>query len=392
MPHANSMFSMPRATSPRASLSTLPCSAVSREAISLRFAATSSRTWNRISARRDRLVERHSTDAALADATAASTSSALAKSTSAACSPVAGLNTTPERPDVPATTLPSIQWEMRVLIVDPPRVVVRAPQSPGTGFWGAKSCRSARFCLWKSGFFSGTGSVEIAGEVAREVLAVALGADVAVVLDDHRASAQHGVDLAVDLEALPCRVVHVHVVLLVDADRGVPGRVPHEDVGVETGRDLAFRLEAEQSGRGGGARLDPTLERDLAVHHALVQQLHAMLDAADAVGDLGEVADADLLLLLEAERAVVGGHHRQLVQAQTLPQVAGVRLVLGAQRRRAHPLRPLEPGLGELVLDRQVEVLRARLPEDVLACVLGRGNLLERLGRRHVHDVQRHVA
>ena len=38
MPHANSMFSSPRATSPSASDSTLPCSADSSEAISLRFA------------------------------------------------------------------------------------------------------------------------------------------------------------------------------------------------------------------------------------------------------------------------------------------------------------------------------------------------------------------
>src|SRR6188472_1946110 len=386
MPHANSMFSMPRATSPRASLSTLPCSAVSSEAISLRFAATSSRTWNRISARRDRLVERHSTDAALADATAVSTSSALAKSTSAACSPVAGLNTTPERPDVPATTLPSIQWEMRVLIVDPPRVVVRAPRSPGSGFWGAKSSVHARFCLWKSGSSRETGSVEVAGQAALEVLAVALRADVGVVLDDHRAAAQHGVDLAVDLEALPRRVVHVHVVLLVDTDRRVPGRIPHQDVGVEPGRDLALGVEAEQARRRGGAGLDPALERDLAGHHALVQQLHAMLDAADAVGDLGEVPDADLLLLLEAERAVIGRHHRQLVQAQTLPQVTRVVLVLRAQRRRAHPLRPFEAGLGQLVLDRQVEVLGACLAEDVLALVLGGGDLFERLRRRHVHD------
>ena len=109
MPQANSMFSSPRDTSPRASDSTLPCSDVSSEAISLRFAATSSRIWNRISARRDRLVARQFGKAALAAATAASTSATLAKSTVAACSPVAGLYTVPDRPDVPGTTLPSIQ-------------------------------------------------------------------------------------------------------------------------------------------------------------------------------------------------------------------------------------------------------------------------------------------
>ena len=63
------------------------------------------------------------------------------------------------------------------------------------------------------------------------------------------------------------------------------------------------------------ATLDPALERDLAVHDALVQQVHAVLDRADAVRDLREVADAELLLLLEAERAVVGRHDLEVVRA-----------------------------------------------------------------------------
>ena len=59
MPQANSMFSSPRATSPSASPSTLPCSAVSSDAISLRLASTSSRRWNITSLRRDSDVARH---------------------------------------------------------------------------------------------------------------------------------------------------------------------------------------------------------------------------------------------------------------------------------------------------------------------------------------------
>ncbi len=85
MPHANSMFSRPRATSPSASPSTLPCSLLMSEAISLRLASTSSRMWNMTSARRDRFVARHAGNAALATATAASTSAADAKSTAACC-------------------------------------------------------------------------------------------------------------------------------------------------------------------------------------------------------------------------------------------------------------------------------------------------------------------
>ena len=116
MPQANSMFSRPRATSPRASPSTLPCSDVSSDAISLRLASTSSRRWNITSLRRDSDVERQPGSASLAVATARSTSSTEAKSTSACCSPVAGFHTGPVRPDVPSTVCPPIQWLMRRMV------------------------------------------------------------------------------------------------------------------------------------------------------------------------------------------------------------------------------------------------------------------------------------
>jgi len=65
--------------------------------------------WNITSARRDKLVARHAGNAATAFATAASTSATEAKSTAADCSPVAGLKTFPDLPEVPATTVPLIQ-------------------------------------------------------------------------------------------------------------------------------------------------------------------------------------------------------------------------------------------------------------------------------------------
>jgi hypothetical protein len=115
MPQANSTFSSPRATSPRASDSTLPCSAVRWAAISLRLASTSSRKWNMTSDRRLSDVARQSWAACVATATAPSTSSTDAKSTSACCSPVAGFHTGPVRPEVPGTTAPLIQCEMRFI-------------------------------------------------------------------------------------------------------------------------------------------------------------------------------------------------------------------------------------------------------------------------------------
>jgi hypothetical protein len=54
-------------------------------------------------------VALHAGNAALAIATTASTSLTEAKSTSADCVPVAGLNTFPTFPDVPATIDPFIQ-------------------------------------------------------------------------------------------------------------------------------------------------------------------------------------------------------------------------------------------------------------------------------------------
>ena len=63
----------------------------------------SSRTRNRISARRESDVARHAGNAAFAAATARSTSSMDAKSTAPVCLPVAGLYTGPLRPDFPAT-------------------------------------------------------------------------------------------------------------------------------------------------------------------------------------------------------------------------------------------------------------------------------------------------
>src|SRR4051794_26150576 len=190
MPVANSTFSRPRATSPSASDSTLPCSAVTSEAISLRLASISSRRWNMPSARRPRPVARQPGAAALAAATAASTSATLAKSTLAACSPVAGLNTGPDRPDVPSTTAPSIQCEILFIV----RVL-------SGGGWGERSTHVLR-------------------EATLDVAAVALGTRERFVLDDDRPPTEHGVDLPVDFEPFVRRVVHVHVVLVVDADPG----------------------------------------------------------------------------------------------------------------------------------------------------------------------------
>ena len=103
------MFSSPLATSPSASEMTLPCSAVSRLAISCLFCSTSSLKRNKMALRCATLTSRQEAKASLAEATAWSTSATEAKSTSPVCSPVAGLKTGPELPEAPGVSLLSIQ-------------------------------------------------------------------------------------------------------------------------------------------------------------------------------------------------------------------------------------------------------------------------------------------
>ena len=91
MPQQNSITSSPRATSPIASESTLPCSAVSSRARSSRCAWKSSRMRKKSSARRDSESARQAGNASFAVWTARSISSAVAKSTAPVWTPVAGL-------------------------------------------------------------------------------------------------------------------------------------------------------------------------------------------------------------------------------------------------------------------------------------------------------------
>ncbi len=109
IPHANSTTSCPRATSPAASESTLPCSAVMISASSPARALSSSRNANRIRVRLASDVSRHAGNAAFAAAIAAADSSADASGSCAVTAPVAGFVTSEKRPEVPATAAPPTQ-------------------------------------------------------------------------------------------------------------------------------------------------------------------------------------------------------------------------------------------------------------------------------------------
>lgn len=124
----------------------------------------------------------------------------------------------------------------------------------------------------------------------------------------------------------------------------------------------------------------------MSVDDGLVEQVHAVLDAGEAVGNLREVAAAELLLAHEAEGAVVRRHDLEVVGAQAAPQ--GGLVLLGPKGRTAYVLRALEVRFREVV-GRQEQVLRAGLAEDVQALVARPCQLGDRLLRRDVHDVQR---
>ena len=106
MPQANSTTSMPRATSPRASSSTLPCSSVIRRARSSRWRSANSRKANRMRVRAVSDVSRQPAQAPTAPATARSTSASEARATTPVCAPDAGLNTGAVRGSPPRSEKP----------------------------------------------------------------------------------------------------------------------------------------------------------------------------------------------------------------------------------------------------------------------------------------------
>ncbi len=78
--------------------------------MSARCSSTSWRILKKSSARRESETERQVVNASFAVWTAASISSTVAKPTAPVCSPVAGFQTGPLRPEVEGTLLPPIQW------------------------------------------------------------------------------------------------------------------------------------------------------------------------------------------------------------------------------------------------------------------------------------------
>ena len=163
-------------------------------------------------------------------------------------------------------------------------------------------------------------------------------------------------------------------------------RVPEDQVGVgaDGNRPLAG-IEAKQLGRSRGDQLDEAIRGEApGVDAARIDQAQAVLDAGAAVGDLGKVVLAHLLLVLVAEGAVVGGDHLQAVLGQTGPEFFLVPLF--PKRRREDVLGSFEAGDVE-VLDGEEEILGTGLRIDGQAAVAGLADLLQGLIAGKVDDV-----
>src|SRR6185295_15372 len=149
MPQANSTTSWPRATSPRASVWVLPCSALMARAISSLRASKSRRISYITLARLAGGVAAHPGKAALAAATAAATSVAPPAARFAVCSPVAGLKTGVW--PVPGTDFPAMRWLIVFTVRSYHEVVPLSPFRHRTATCYAHAAGSARQTLLFSG-------------------------------------------------------------------------------------------------------------------------------------------------------------------------------------------------------------------------------------------------
>ena len=87
--------------------------------------------------------------------------------------------------------------------------------------------------------------------------------------------------------------------------------------GARTPTRIAKTGPLRVAGAMSGTSLDGV---DIAViDTAMIDQAHAVLDTGAAVGDLAEIVPANLLLVADAERAVIGGDHVQGRIAQPAP-------------------------------------------------------------------------
>src|SRR5205807_2137393 len=164
----------------------------------------------------------------------------------------------------------------------------------------------------------------------------------------HAASGEHYVRHAFDLDAFEHRVVHAHVMGL-GADGMFTVGIEDHQVGVAANCNGAFtRVEAKDFRRSRRNKLHKTVHAEAPfADSAGIDQAHAMFNAWTSVGNFGEVVFSHLLLLFEAERAMIGGDHLQVVLLKAVPKFFLVPFL--AQRRRKDVFGALKSGLVHVI-------------------------------------------
>src|SRR5690606_12276657 len=104
-------------------------------------------------------------------------------------------------------------------------------------------------------------------------------------------------------------------------DRTAIHRVVHHKVGVASQGDGSLtRKQPKELGGLCAGGVNESVKINLSPLHAVgVEEIHAVLDTRQSVGDLGEIAPTQFLLPLEVERRVVGGHGANRSTAKCVP-------------------------------------------------------------------------
>src|SRR5215469_4911670 len=113
-----------------------------------------------------------------------------------------------------------------------------------------------------------------------------------------------------------------------------------------------------------------------------------MLDARSAIGNFGEVIFAELLLLFEAERTMIGGGDLKKIILKAIPELFLVPLF--AQWRSEDIFSSLEAGSVH-VFEREIEILRTRLSVDRQSAIASFADLLECVVATEMDDIYRRI-
>src|SRR5215472_3465635 len=221
--------------------------------------------------------------------------------------------------------------------------------------------------------------------LASEELAGAGAADEFAGINDGAAARENGFGCAFNLDPLEHGIVHAHVVRVGTDDLFVVW-IEEDEVRVRADGDGAFaRVKAKKFCGCGRNELDEAVGREMpTVNPAGVNEAQPVLDARTTVGNFGEVVLAQLFLLFEAERAVVGGNNLQRVFREALPELFLMPFL--AERRRENILRALEPG-NLHIFEREVQIPRTSFRISRKSAVARFANFFKRVVAGEVNDV-----